>query len=95
MKKLHRWDFFMQYKSFGVILLTVLYVALPGWSAAETKAPTPQAAKLAPVPPQPEKILQQACDFFKSVKEFSFKADAPNPRAVSWRINTRVNKNVQ
>ena len=27
--------------------------------------------------------------------EFSFKADAPNPRAVSWRINTRVNKNVQ
>ena len=56
MKKLHRWDFFMQYKSFGVILLTVLYVALPGWSAAETKAPTPQAAKLAPVPPQPRRL---------------------------------------
>jgi len=26
---------------------------------------------------------------------FSFTAIAPNPRAVSWRINTRVDKNVQ
>ena len=83
MKKLHRWDFFMQYKSFGVILLTVLYVALPGWSAAETKAPTPQAAKLAPVPPQPEKILQQACDFLKSAKQFSFKAECTDDRVYS------------
>ena len=26
---------------------------------------------------------------------FAFRAVAPNPQAVSWRINTRVNKNVQ
>ena len=27
--------------------------------------------------------------------EFAFGAIAPHPRAVSWRINTRVNRNVQ
>jgi hypothetical protein len=60
-----------------LLLLTSL-----GWSAEEAKpAATPVAKKTAaPAIPQPEKILQQACDFLKSAKQFSFKAEVTDDR---------------
>jgi hypothetical protein len=59
-----------------LLLLTSL-----GWSAEEAKPAAPPAAKpAAPATPQPEKILQQACDFLKSAKQFSFKAEVTDDR---------------
>jgi hypothetical protein len=54
-----------------LLLLTSL-----GWRAEEAKPAAPPAAKpAAPATPQPEKILQQMCDFLKSAKQFSYKAE--------------------
>jgi hypothetical protein len=62
-------------------LLALILLSAVGWSAEEAKAPTPQPAKPeAPATPQPEKILQQACDFLKAAKQFSFKAEVTDDR---------------
>ncbi len=59
-----------------LLLLTSL-----GWSAEEAKPAAPPAAKTAaPATPQPEKVLQQACDFLKAAKQFSFKAEVTDDR---------------
>jgi hypothetical protein len=49
-------------------------------SSQETKAPAAQAAKPAAATPQPDTILQQACDLLKSAKQFSFKAEVTDDR---------------
>ena len=63
-------------KIFGVIGLIAL-LSLMIYSAGEAKTPT---AKPAAAAPSPEKILQQACDFLKSAKRFSFKAECTDDR---------------
>ncbi len=62
-------------------LLCLLLLTSLGWSAEEAKPAAPPAAKpAAPATPQPEKILQQACDLLKSAKQFSFKAEVTDDR---------------
>jgi hypothetical protein len=56
-----------------------MLLSSPGFSQ-ETKAPAPQAAQPAAALPQPEKILQQACDLLKSAQQFSFKAEVTDDR---------------
>jgi hypothetical protein len=46
-----------------------------GWSAEKAKGSPPPAAKPEVATPQPEQILQQACDLLKAAKQFSFKAE--------------------
>jgi hypothetical protein len=60
-------------------LLGLLLLSFPA-NSQETKAPAPQAAKTTVATPQPEKILQQACDLLKSAKQFSFKAEVTDDR---------------
>lgn len=60
-------------------LLGLLLLSSPG-SSQETKAPAPQAAKPEVTTPQPEKILQEACDLLKSAKQYSFKAEITDDR---------------
>ncbi|MFZ5449640.1 MAG: DUF2092 domain-containing protein [Thermodesulfobacteriota bacterium] len=57
-------------------LLSLMLLSSPG-SSQETKAP---AAAPAAANPQPEQILQQACDLLKSAKQFSFKAEVTDDR---------------
>jgi hypothetical protein len=84
MKKLHRRGLSTRGRFSLVILLTTLLslimLSLPGWSAEKAKAPAPQPAKPATATPQPEKILQQMCDFLKSAKQFSYKAEVTDDR---------------
>lgn len=61
-------------------LMCLMSLSSPGWSADQAKAPGPQAVKLETAAPQPEKILQQACDFLKSAQKFSFKAEVTDDR---------------
>jgi len=63
-------------------LLGLLLLSSPG-SAQDTKAPAPQAAKPEVATPQPDKILQQACDLLKSAQQFSFKAEITDDRVYS------------
>jgi hypothetical protein len=69
-------------KGGGVLLVAVLLVlsllSAAGWSAKAK--PEPQEAKPAAATPQPEKILQQMCDYLKAVKQFSFKAECTDDR---------------
>ena|SRR5208337_2594837 len=59
-----------------IALLGIMLPSMPGWSAEEAKpAVTPATAPAAPATPQPEKILQQMCDFLKSAQQYSFKAE--------------------
>ena len=60
-------------------LLGLTLLGSSGW-AQETKAPAPPAAKTEAATPQPEKMLQQACDLLKSAKQFSFKAEVTDDR---------------
>lgn len=60
-------------------LLGLLLLSSPS-SSQGTKALAPQAAKPEVAAPQPEKILQQACDLLKSAKQFSFKAEVTDDR---------------
>jgi hypothetical protein len=84
MTKLHRRDLSTRGRFPGVFLLTTLLALMllsaSGWSAEEAKGPAPQAAKPEAATPQPEKILQQACDFLKAAKQFSFKAEVTDDR---------------
>ena len=67
-----------------LILLTVLLglalLSSPGWSAKEAKVPAASKAKAAKAAPSAKKILQQACDFLKAAKQFSFKAEVTDDR---------------
>ncbi|MGO9022515.1 MAG: DUF2092 domain-containing protein [Syntrophobacteraceae bacterium] len=64
-----------------IALLGIMLPSMPGWSAEEAKpAATPAAAPETPGTPQPEKILQQACDFLKSAQQYSFKAEVTDDR---------------
>lgn len=89
MKKLHRMDLSTRGRFRGGILLTallglMLLLSAPGWSAEEAKPTAPPAAPpAAQVTPQPEKILKQMCDFLKSAKQFSFKAECTDDRVYS------------
>jgi hypothetical protein len=69
-------------KGGGVLLVAVLLVlsllSAAGWSAKAKLEP--QEAKLAAATPQPEKILQQMCDYLKAVRQFSFKAECTDDR---------------
>jgi hypothetical protein len=89
MKKLHQSPGFTWKKQRGTLslpflLLTALLALMlqnaPGWSAEKAKGPTPPAAKPEAATPQPEKILQQACDFLKATQQFSFKAEVTDDR---------------
>jgi hypothetical protein len=85
MKKLHRKGLSVRGRVLGGILLTALLglmlLCLPGWSAEKAKpAAAPAAKAAAPATPQPEKILQQMCDFLKSAKQFSYKAEVTDDR---------------
>jgi hypothetical protein len=85
MTKLHRRDLSTRGRFPGVILLITLLalvlLSTSGWSAEEAKPAAPPAAKTAaPATPQPEKVLQQACDFLKAAKQFSFKAEITDDR---------------
>ncbi|MGO9533966.1 MAG: DUF2092 domain-containing protein [Syntrophobacteraceae bacterium] len=68
----------------AILLIALLGIMLPsmrGWSAEEAKpAATPAATPATPATPQPEKILQQACDFLKSAQQYSFKAEVTDDR---------------
>ena len=70
-----------------LILLTVLLglalLSSPGWSAKEAKPQAKAAAKAAKAAPEAKKILQQACDFLKAAKKFSFKAEVTDDRVYS------------
>ncbi len=61
-------------------LLALMLLSTPGWSAEEAKGPAPPAAKPEAATPQPQQILQQACDFLKAAKQFSFKAEVTDDR---------------
>src|SRR5512135_1512660 len=61
-------------------LLGLLLLAAPAWSAGEAKAPAAPAAKPEAATPDPEKVLQQACDFLKSAPQFTFKAEVTDDR---------------
>jgi hypothetical protein len=61
-------------------LAGLVFLSSPGWAAEEAKPVAPPAAKTAAMTPQPEKILQQACDFLKAAKQFSFKAEVTDDR---------------
>ncbi len=60
-------------------LLGLLLLSSPG-NTQETKAPAPEAAKSAAATPQPDQILQQACDLLKGAQQFSFKAEVTDDR---------------
>ena len=66
------------------LLLVTTLLGLVLWSSPgnsqETKAPAPPAAKPAAATPQPDKILQQACDLLKSAQQFSYKAEVTDDR---------------
>jgi hypothetical protein len=64
-------------------LLCLVLLTSPGWGAdgAKSEAAPPAAAAVAP--PQPEKILAQACDLLKSAQQFSFKAEVTDDRVYS------------
>jgi hypothetical protein len=85
MKKLCRMGFSMKGRFPSVILLIALIgimpLSMPGWSAEEAKpAATPAATPATPATPQPEKILEQMCDFLKSAQQYSFKAEVTDDR---------------
>jgi hypothetical protein len=61
-------------------LLCFLLLTSSGWSAEKAKLEVPPPAKPEAAAPQPEKILQQACDLLKSAKQFSFKAEVTDDR---------------
>lgn len=61
-------------------LLALMLLSAPGWSAGEAKDPAPPAAKPEAATPQPQQILQQACDLLKATKQFSFKAEVTDDR---------------
>lgn len=63
-------------------LLGLMLLSVPG-NSQETKAPAPQSAKPAAANPLPRKILQQACDFLKAAKQFSFQAEVTDDRVYS------------
>jgi hypothetical protein len=60
-------------------LMGLLLLSSPG-NSQDTKAPAPQAAKPEVATPQPEKILQEACDLLKSAQQFSYKAEITDDR---------------
>jgi hypothetical protein len=64
----------------GLAFLLCLLLTSPGWGADEAKAPAASPAQAAAATPQPEKILQQACDLLKSAQQFSFKAEVTDDR---------------
>ncbi len=85
MKKLRRMGFSTRSRFPSVILLIallgIMLPSMPGWSAEEAKpAVTRAATPEAQATPQPEKILQQACDFLKSAQQYSFKAEVTDDR---------------
>jgi hypothetical protein len=84
MNKLNRINFLTRGRRLGAwlaFLPCLLLLTSLGWSAEGAKPAAPPAAKTAaPATPQPENILQQACDFLKSVKQFSFKAEVTDDR---------------
>ena len=84
MNKLNRINFLTMGRRLGAwlaFLPCLLLLTSLGWSAEEAKPAAPPAAKTAaPATPQPEKILQQACDFLKATKQFSFKAEVTDDR---------------
>ena len=61
-------------------LLCLLLLTSSGWSAEKAKPEAPPPAKTEDPAPQPEKILQQACDLLKSAQQFSFKAEVTDDR---------------
>jgi hypothetical protein len=61
-------------------LLCLLLLSSPGWSAEKAKPVVPPPAQRGAPEPQPEKILQQACDLLKSAPRFSFKAEVTDDR---------------
>lgn len=67
-------------------LACLLLLTSSGWSAEKGKpeAPPPPAKPEAATP-QPEKILQQACDLLKSAQKFSFKAEVTDDRVYTGR----------
>jgi len=85
MKKLRRMGLSTRGSFPGVILfialLGIMLPSMPGWSAEKAKpAATPAATPAPPATPQPEKILEQACDFLKSAQQYSFKAEVTDDR---------------
>jgi len=58
----------------GLLLLTLILLGFPSFSAGQPKAP-PEPAKAAAPAPDPMQVLQQACDFLKNQGQFSFKAE--------------------
>jgi len=85
MKKLRRKGLSTRRAFPGIILLIALLgimaPGMPGWSAEEVKpGGAPAAMPEARTTPQPEKILQQTCDFLKSTEQFSFKAEVTDDR---------------
>jgi len=58
----------------------IMLLATPGWSSGEAKAPAAPAAKPEAATPDPGKILQQACEFLKAAKQFTFKAEVTDDR---------------
>jgi hypothetical protein len=61
-------------------LLCLLLLTSSGWSAEKAKPGVPPPAEPEAAAPQPEKILQQACDLLKSAQQFSFKAEVTDDR---------------
>jgi len=61
-------------------LLCLSLLTSSGWSAEKGKPKAPPPAKQKATAPQPEKILQQACDLLKSAENFSFKAEVTDDR---------------
>jgi len=57
------------------VLFCFILLCQPVWSAEEAKAPTSQPDTHEAKGPQPEKVLRETCDFLKSLKKFSFKAE--------------------
>jgi hypothetical protein len=78
MPKLNRIHLLTLGRRFGAwlaFLLCLLLLTSSGWSAEKAKPEVPPPAKQEAPGPQPEKILQQACDLLKSAQKFSFKAE--------------------
>lgn len=87
MKKFHQNHSSIRGRFPGISLPLLLVTALLGLmllnspgSCQDTKTPAPQVAKPAAAIPQPEKILQEACELLKSAKQFSFKAEITDDR---------------
>jgi hypothetical protein len=79
MPKSTKRHFLTRGRLFGVCLAVVLCLLLltsSGWSNEKAKSPAAPAATKAMAPaPDPRLILQKMCDFLKSQKQFTYKAE--------------------